>query len=505
MSSAGVQIARSTIVNIAGRACAILFGVLAIAAVTRHLGAEGFGWYTTVTAFLQFFGIFADFGLMIVTSQMLGSLRGQARTEALPAPTRTGADNAPLPAGEGEGGPATESRIISTMLSFRLVSAAIFFLAAPLVSLLFPYPPVIKIGIAVTSASFFFIALQQIFVSIFQVRLKGARIAIGEAGGRLVLLLGILAAIAMGHGLYAILLAHVLANGLQLLYLALSAGKLIPIRLAWEGALIREIVAKSWPIGLSIIFNLVYLRADTLILSLTRTQVEVGLYGAPYRVIDVLNALPFLFMGFVLPAMSAAYVRHDFKKLSRLVASALNALFMLALPVVAGGAVLATPLMVFIAGSEFAASGPLLVILLFALLGVFLSAVFGHAIVAIGAQRTILWAFAANACFSLALYLILIPRFGATAAAIISVVSELFYLIAAWTLVVRRTRFHFAPATLGKCIIAGFVMVGALLSVRDSIPLLATIFIGAGVYGAMLVLLKVLTVNFLRTLLRPSV
>jgi hypothetical protein len=39
--------------------------------MTRELGQNGFGEYTTVITFLSFFAIIADLGLTLVTSQMI--------------------------------------------------------------------------------------------------------------------------------------------------------------------------------------------------------------------------------------------------------------------------------------------------------------------------------------------------------------------------------------------------------------------------------------------------
>ena len=56
---------------------------------------------------------------------------------------------------------------------------------------------------------------------------------------------------------------------------------------AYDPGIIKEILKRSWPIALGIIFNLIYLKADTIILSLTRSQAEVGIYGASFRILEV--------------------------------------------------------------------------------------------------------------------------------------------------------------------------------------------------------------------------
>jgi len=65
------SIAKNTIIQIIGKAVSTLLGLVAVAIMTRALGAEKFGWYITATGFLQFVGIFSDFGFTVLTAKML--------------------------------------------------------------------------------------------------------------------------------------------------------------------------------------------------------------------------------------------------------------------------------------------------------------------------------------------------------------------------------------------------------------------------------------------------
>ena len=65
------QIAKNTVIHLAGKLISLILGLVAIAVMARYLGQGGFGYSITVTEFLQFFGILVDFGLTLTTVQMI--------------------------------------------------------------------------------------------------------------------------------------------------------------------------------------------------------------------------------------------------------------------------------------------------------------------------------------------------------------------------------------------------------------------------------------------------
>jgi len=72
-----------------------------------------------------------------------------------------------------------------------------------------------------------------------------------------------------------------------------------------------------WPIAISIIFNVVYLKGDTLLLSIFTNQTEVGIYGAAYRVLDVLTQTAMMIMGLFLPLLAFSWgqnLKQEFKE-----------------------------------------------------------------------------------------------------------------------------------------------------------------------------------------------
>jgi O-antigen/teichoic acid export membrane protein len=467
-------IAGNTFVQVSGKFIGTLLGILTVAVMTRHLGQAGYGEFTTAISFLQFFGILVDFGLTLTMIRMISD---------------AGAD---------------ESRVASNIFTLRLVSGLVFFGAAAGIAQLFPYPPNVKACIALGSLSFLGISLSSVLVGIFQKKLAVRLAAMAEVAGRLLLFLGVLFAARLGLSLFWVIGILVMSNLLQLMLSLVFAQKLMRIRPAFDLALWREIVRQSWPIGVSIAFNLVYLKGDVIVMSLYRTQSEVGLYGAAYKILDVITIIPAVFMGLVLPVLTQAWTAGDRESFDRRLGRAFNFLSFIALPLAVGTQAVAADLMSFVAGPAFAASGRMLSVLMLAGAMVFWSGLFGHAVVALGLQKKLIWAYGFDAAISLLLYLVLIPRYGATGAAWVTVFSETFIALATAAAVLYRTRKAVPLQMFGRALTASLIMYLALLPMH-SVHVLWRVLAGMVIYAGLLWAFGGVTKEMIGQLRRPKV
>lgn len=445
------KIAANTLVQIAGKAIGTLIGVVTIAIVTRALGPSGFGQFATIIAFLQVFGTLTDLGLNVMCVQLLAERERE------------------------------RERILGNLLTLRFLSAIFFLGGAVLLSLLFPYPAIVKAGIALTSLSFLAIVLHQIFVGFFQDRLRTDLSTIAEITGRLALLVITLIAVWMGKGLLGVLLAVVVSNILQLFIGFGFARAKIHICPRIDFVFWREVLARSWPIGLSVALTLLYLRMDTVVLSLYRSEAEVGWYGAAYRVIEVFTQIPFLFMGVVLPVLTRFWKKKERLEFYSLIQKAFDALSFLGIPLFAGSLFLAVPVMKLVAGSEFAPSGAYLKVLILALLFVFMSALFSYTIVAINAQRRMVFGYGLSAVLTLIGYFVFIPIYGAWAAAWLTVFSEGLVAGYAFLIVMRRSGFRVKFGRFGKALLASAGMALVLFALHG-FGLLIPLCLGAATY-----------------------
>jgi O-antigen/teichoic acid export membrane protein len=455
-------IAWNTSIQFISKILSIILGLITIALMTRYLGQTGFGEYTTINTFLSFFAVAADLGLTLVTVQMISQPN------------------------------IDRDKTLSNLFSLRFFSALALLLMAPITILFFPYSASIKLGVLITSSCYFFVAMNQIMVGLFQKDLQLGKVALAEIVSRLVLLLGVWLAVVFDWRLMGILWVSVLSCLSSFLVHFYYARRLAHISLNINWQVWLAILKKSWPIGLTIIFNLIYLRADTLLLSIFRSQEEVGIYGASYKIIDVLITLPFIFAGIVLPIMTSAWLGNQKQKFNLIIQKAFDLMAILAVPMVFGAFFLADAIMAVVAGPEFAMAGNVLRLLIIASSTIYLGTVFSHAVIAIDKQKSIIGAYAFVAVTALIGYFIFIPRYSYYGAAAVTIYSELAIALAAFVLVWRHSRFIPSFTTLFKSLLASLAM-SLFLYYFKHIPLALSIALGGLIYVITLFLLRGVT------------
>ena len=368
------------------------------------------------------------------------------------------------------------------------------FAAASAVAFAIPtYSPAVRIGIAIATFSFLGIVLQQILLAPFQVAGRMLWPTVAEVVGRGLLVAGVAFAAWQQLGLLAMVWATVIGNVAMFIitYAALcwrpkprghpGAEPWVYPRVAFDLDVWRLILIRAWPIGLSILFNLVYLRADQVILSLLQPADHVGIYAAPYRLLDVLTQFPHMVMGLVLPMLAAAWAAGDRARFHDRLQRTLDGLALLGFPIAAGAIVLGTPIMTLVAGSQFAVSGPVLGVLAVALVGIFLGQPFGYGVVAVGKQRRMLWGYAVVAVVTLVGYLIAIPIWSYWGAARLTVASEIAIATITFRVVRAASGFRIALRIPAAAFLAAVTM-GLALALLP-LPIIPRIAAGAIVYG----------------------
>lgn len=464
------RMARGALIQLVGKIASSILGLVAFAMMARYLGVEGFGMYTTATAFLQFFGILMECGLTLVTIQMI---------------SKSNVD---------------ENKILSNIMTFRAITAFLFLAAAPIIVLFFPYPQIVKVGVLVAAASFFFVSLNQIFVSYLQKALRLVIVTIAENIARLILIVGVMFAMYFDLGLLNILGWLVVSNLINLAVSWLWGAKWLKLRPAFDWQIWKEIWTRSWPFALSISLNLIYLKGDTIVLSLFRPPTEVGLYGATYRILDILTMIPTLIMGVALPVLARFWLENK-KEFFALMQKVFDVFLMLAVPIVFGTMIIADKIMVFVAGKEFFAAGAILRVLILAAGAILLNGLSGYAVVALNQQRKMIFGYLLAAVLTLIGYFATIPVFGYWGAAWFTVFSETLILILTSIVVYRTSKFVANFKLLPKILLATIAML-VVLKLTISWPVWILFFEAVFVYFAVLLAIGGLSRRFAFDLLK---
>ena len=476
------KVAYNTIVQFVGKLISTALGLVAIAIITRYLGQTGFGEYTTALTFISYFAILADLGLTLITVQLI---------------SQPG---------------AKQNYILGNLLGLRLISALIILSLGPIVVLFFPYSAEIKMAVAISALSFFFIALNQIFVGLFQKNLRLDKVSIAEVSSRIVLVPAIFIAIKLNSGLAGIMIATLTSSIVSFLLHYFQARSFARLKIYFDFTFWKKIISRSWPLAITIIFNLIYLKTDTLLLSIIPRKseigmlAEVGIYGAAYKVIDVLITFPFMFAGIILPLLTARWAKKNIQEFKNILQKAFDIMMIIAIPLVIGTQLTAKELMVLVAGKEFSLSGPILQILIIAAGMIFVGIMFSHAIIAINKQKQIIWAYVFTAFSSVIAYLIVIPRYSYFGAAWVTIYSESFIALVALYLIYKYTGFFPKLLVLFKAIIASIIMAGGLYGLKtfEATNLFFIITVAIIIYFPTLYLLRAISPNDIKSLLNKN-
>lgn len=470
------EVAHNTLWQAGGKIIGTLLGFAATIFLLRYLKDDGYGQYTTVMAYLQLFATIADLGLYIILMKKIASL-------------------------------ADPRQVVSNTFTFRLISGIAFLILAILISWLVPqYSLLIKWGILIVSLNFLFITLSQLLTAIFQRFRAMHYVALGEVLSKVFLFFSTLSIIFLfKFGLLAIFWTVALTGLINFLVLFYRAKKFVHFALAFDWSVWQEIFKESWPIALSIALNLIYFKADTFLLTIFRPAEEVGLYGAPYKILEVIITLPAMFVGLILPSLAKDFTEKNWEKFKKVFQRAFDVLVMAAAPLIAGTMILAQPIMILVAGKEFtenpAVLGNILRILIWAVGIIFLGTFSGYMVVTVGKQKPMMFGYLFVALTSLVLYLTLIPRYSYYAAAAVTVYSELLIILFGFYFIWQKTKFFPRLQNFFKTILASILMT-ALLWLLRGLNIFFLLFLGASFYFFLVYLLRVITPWEIREILK---
>ncbi len=445
-----LSIAKNTLIHTLGKFSGSALGLFIIGLLTRYLGPEGYGYYTTVFSYLFFFSTIGDLGLYLVSVNELGR------------------DN------------LDQKRFYSNIFTMRFFSSLFFMFLAGVLIFLFPYDQEIKNGTLIIAIPVFLMMLDQILVALFQQQLKTKYPALAEICGKIIILALTLIVIRSQAGFLTVLLTVVAGTAVHFLINFYFARKILSFSFAFDKNIWRDTFKKVWPVATYMVFSMIYFKADTIILSLYRPQSEVGIYGAPYKILEVLIAFPAIFMGLVSPYLSRAWSLKNQIEFQNFFQKAFDFLSLIVCPMVLGTIILANPLIMLIAGDKFIASAGILRILIVATGIIFWAHLSTFAVVAVNRQKTMMKYYVVAALSALSLYFIFIPRYSYWAAALITVFVEAFILVASWANVRQETKIKIKFKNSFLSFLASLVM--ATIIFFSQRGLLLSIVLGGVVY-----------------------
>lgn len=457
------KIAYNVIFNVITKFISTVLALVGIGFITRYLGKEGFGDYSTVLAFFAFFGSAADLGLYAITAREI---------------SRSGAD---------------ENKILGNAFALRLVSSLAVFILTPLLVYFLPYSNDVKIGILIAAASFVFSSTYMVLNGVFQKNLAMDKVATAEVIGKFIQIAIIVLAVRNDMGFRTIILSILLAMVFNFTAVLLMVKKYVPLKLQFDFSYWKKFLKESAPLGLSAIVVFIYFKIDTILLSVIKTSTEVGIYNAAYKVIENVSFIPAMIVGLMFP-MFSRHIFSDKKQFSHLADETFKVFSILVVPMIVGTLFLSEGIINLIGGAAFADASNTLRILIFALAFIFFGGLFNNILISANHQKKMLAALAGCAVFNVVSNIIFIPMFSYTAAAVISVATEFFVAISGLILIWKYVGYVPTVKNLPGILFSGFMM-ALFLFVFEELGFFLLAIGSALVYALFLWVTKTITIK----------
>jgi len=410
-------IAGNTASQVIGRIISSGATVVMSLLIANRFGPEGYGDFVKVTTYVAFFYLLSDFGLNAVYLQRAVSAKGAPGLET--------------------------TKPWQTLLGLRLIMTVVLVPVAFGVLFLLPYglnqgyTSLVRLGIMLFAPVIIAQAITTTANALFQKMLRYDLATIAQNVGSVAMLVSAI-----------VLFQFVSVNGSMLGVISVFVGSVVTscyslylvrqylgtIQPKFQFSEIFSLLKDGTPLGLVLLFNLVYFHSDSVVLTLTRSTREVGIYGLAYKVFELMLVLPIFFMNSIYPLLLGS--QRDKKDQHTIFVHSLQ-LLVLSSVMLGVGFWIGAPLFTFIR-PDFAASIAPLRILILGLPVYFVSALFMWFIIAEKQQHKLLLIHGIAMLGNIFLNMLLIPAYGYMAAAWITILSELFVLAASAMLVLPK-------------------------------------------------------------------
>ena len=248
----------------------------------------------------------------------------------------------------------------------------------------------------------------------------------------------------------------------------------------------RTLLRGSIAIGLALALAQIYFRIDVLLLAALRDSVEVGLYGAAVKLLE-LAELVAAAIGITVFPLLARYVRSDPARMRVLFQRTFDLLLAAAGALVVLMTVTAAEIVVLLSGEEFREAGDALRLLAPYVLLSFVTGLMWRALIAYGEDRALLALAVGILSINVALNLVVIPEYGFRGAAVTTVVTESIGLTAALALLWRRHAL-LPSVRYGLVVLPAALVMAAVLVGIPGPFLLRAALAGAAYVGVLLIL-----------------
>ena len=214
-----------------------------------------------------------------------------------------------------------------------------------------------------------------------------------------------------------------------------------PVVWRLDRGFIREIITQGWPVGVGGAALRVNTNADSLFVNAYHGDLQTGLYGAAYRLINAIITVGTFFTNAIFPLSCKRY-QESVPALADFIGYASKLLLIVTVPSVMLLSVMSEEIIGLIFGPGYAGAALPFRLLVWAAGFAIICRLYHNTLVACDRQQSYMKIILGSAVFNIICNFLLIPSYGMMGAAVATVLTELLFLVLAGTALFRVFRFR---------------------------------------------------------------
>jgi O-antigen/teichoic acid export membrane protein len=389
---------------------------------------------------------------------------------------------------------------MSSLVGLRIVLSLFGAALALGFALLAGYSTVLVEATAIACVGLFVSNLQLTWALPLTADLRLGWLAFGDFFAQAITAAGMLVLVALGASLLPFFLVADVTASSMLVVTVLLVRKRISLRPAFDPVRWRVLLSESIIYAAATALGVIYFRVVVIAGNLLTSAKQTGYFGLSFRIVDIVNAIPWLLATSAFPILARA-ARDDAHRLSY----ALQRLFEVGL--IVGGAValglfVGAPFAVeVVGGSAFAPSVTVLRILALGVPATYLVATWSFALLSLKRYRELIVVNAVMVLTAIALCITLIPPYASHGAAIVTATLELL-LASGYAIALMRRDRDLRPSLHQVPRIALALAVAFAVALVVPVPSVLAVMIALPVFAAMLAALGALPEELLEAVMR---
>jgi O-antigen/teichoic acid export membrane protein len=386
----------------------LLLTVVTTPLMIRHLGPVDYGYYVTVSSIVFIVGTATDAGLTNLGIRHYSTAELEDR-----------------------------KALLRSLVGLRLLLTGVAIAVGAGIAALAGAPAIVSVGVLVFGTGLFFSSVAYTYAIPLNSALKLGTTSVLDFLRQALLAVGTALLVLVGAGLMPF---FALYAGVTLIVLAVTAAIIrgeVSVRPSFDVLLWRRFLRETLAYSVASAVGVIYFRAAAVLMSFLSTKVETGYFAAAFRVVEIANVLPWMFVSAAFPIMARAATSDTSRlnyALHRLTDVGLITGSWMALCLIVG----ANFVMQVVAGADFDASVHVLQLLAPALVASFAVATLSFALLSLHRHRELLISNAIAVGVALVACFTLIPTLGAEGGALASAMSEIALAIA-YLVALRRS------------------------------------------------------------------